>query len=240
MTAKDEVLAVIPARYGSTRFPGKPLAKIKGRPMIHWVVEAAASAEEIDTVVVATDDRRIYDAVEPTTAEPVMTSSEHSSGSDRVAEVAKKYESAEIILNVQGDEPLIESSVLDRGVRALRDSEAGVATYKAPCPAADVENPDVVKVVCRADGRALYFSRSTIPHQRGCTPEYLQHVGIYLYRRAPLLEFVKTEPSSLERAEELEQLRLLENGHDILTVPLSEATVGVDRPEDIPLVEERL
>ncbi len=236
-----EVLGVIPARYGSTRFPGKPLAEIKGRPMIYWVIEAAEQAAEIDQVVVATDDERILEAVKSTPARGQMTSADHTSGSDRVAEVAADSD-AEIIVNVQGDEPLIKGEQLDRGVRGLKQNHGlPVATFKAPCPESEYDDHDVVKVVTRSDGRALYFSRSLVPFPRGeIKHEVYKHIGIYLYRRSALLDFVSNSPSQLEKIESLEQLRLLENGQEILVIDLPEPTLGVDRPDDIPPVEERL
>lgn len=238
--AQTDVLGVIPARYGSSRFPGKPLAEINGKPMVNRVAEAAASAREIDRVVVATDDARIMEAVENSPAEGRMTAADHESGSDRVAEVAADSD-ADIVLNIQGDEPLITGEELDKGVCGLKENpEIPVATFQAPCPEAEYEDADVVKVVTRADSRALYFSRSLVPHPRGETTEIYKHIGIYLYRREALLEFVETSPSKLERVEELEQLRLLENGHEILLLDLPEPTLGVDRPEDIARVEARL
>ncbi|MFP4686746.1 MAG: 3-deoxy-manno-octulosonate cytidylyltransferase [bacterium] len=238
--SEEKVIGIIPARYESTRFPGKPLAKIKDRTMIEWVVDAAVAAREIDEVYVATDDRRIVEVVEKTAAKAIMTPAGLSTGSDRVAVVARQKE-AEIIVNIQGDEPLIRGTDLDRGIRALRRHPSlGVASFKAPCPPAEFENPDVVKVVTDAENRSLYFSRSPVPFLRGEETGVYQHVGIYIYRKEALFSFMRCEPTPLEKAEKLEQLRILENGGQILMVDLDYPTVGVDRPEDIKEVEDRL
>jgi 3-deoxy-manno-octulosonate cytidylyltransferase (CMP-KDO synthetase) len=238
--SEEKVIGIIPARYESTRFPGKPLAKIHDRPMIQWVVEAAGSARQIDEIYVATDDKRIAEAAKNTAARAVMTPSDIASGSDRVAVVARQKE-ADIIINIQGDEPLISGEDLDRGVRALRrNKDLSVASFRAPCPEEDFENPDVVKVVSDAQNHSLYFSRSPVPFLRGEKTDVYQHVGIYIYRREALFSFLRMKSTALEKAEKLEQLRLLENGRQILLVDLKEATVGVDRPEDIIEVEKRL
>lgn len=234
------VIAVIPARYGSTRYPGKPLATILDRPMIEWVVEGVGQSRRIDRVLVATDDRRIHEAVQSTDATPVMTSSDHASGSDRVAEVARSRE-CDILVNVQGDEPLVEGRELDRGIEALIDQpEVPVASFYAPCPPEQHEDPDAAKVVLDRRRRALYFSRSPIPFDRSSSATLYQHVGIYVFRRDYLLRFQAREPTPLERAERLEQLRVLEHGDPIQMVPLEEPTIGVDRPGDVERVEEKL
>ncbi len=237
MNRGNRVVAIIPARYGSTRFPGKPLADVGGRPLIRRVVDRAVAAEEIDRVIVATDDERIVEVVEGTPARGAMTSSDHSSGSDRIAEVAREIK-ADIVVNIQGDEPLIKPGDLDRGVRRMVENpDQPVVTYRAPCPEEEVENPDVVKVVADKFDQALYFSRSPLPYRRGEATAVYQHVGIYIYRHNYLLEYTSREATPLERAESLEQLRVLENGDDILLVELEEPTVGVDRPEDVEKVE---
>ncbi len=236
----SRVLAVIPARHGSTRYPGKPLASILGRPMIEWVVEGVNRSERIDRILVATDDRRIYQSVQGTDATPVMTSPDHESGSDRVAEVARDRE-CEILVNVQGDEPLVRGRELDRGVDTLIDQPGvPVASFYAHCPPGERENPDAAKVVVDRRQRALYFSRSPIPFDRGGDATYHQHVGIYVFRRDYLLRFQRRDPTPLERAERLEQLRILEHGDPIQMVPLEEPTIGVDRPGDVERVEEKL
>lgn len=234
------VLGVIPARYGSRRFPGKPLADILGRPMIEWVREAATEAESLDRVIVATDDQRIYDTVESAGGEARMTSEDCASGSDRVAEVLEE-ETSDYVVNIQGDEPLIRGEDLDRGIEKIcSNSEIPVASFMAPCPDDEVDNNDVVKVVVDNQDRALYFSRSPIPYNRDQEPDYFQHVGIYIYRSDYLTAYRGWERTPLERAESLEQLRVLEHGDSIVMSRLSQPTIGVDRPEDIAPVEARL
>ncbi|MFB6346379.1 MAG: 3-deoxy-manno-octulosonate cytidylyltransferase [bacterium] len=240
MTTDNRVIAVVPARYQSSRFPGKPLAEILDRPMIEWVVEGVEGSELVDETLVATDDARIHDVVEKTPARPVMTDEDISSGSDRVAAVVES-ETADLVLNVQGDEPLVEGSMLDRGIRAMRsDSSVQMGTFMTPATDEQYKNSDDVKVVVDKDNRALYFSRSPIPHQRGEAASVQLHLGIYLYRRDFLLEYSRMEPTPLERSEKLEQLRALENGASIKVVPVERETLGVDRPEDVPKVEQRL
>lgn len=240
MSDEGRVLGVIPARYESTRFPGKPLAEILDRPMIEWVIEGVQESERIDSVLVATDHEEIFEVVEATGAQPVMTSPDHTSGSDRVA-AAVEDRGAQIIVNVQGDEPLVEGETLDRGVRAMQENpEASMGSFMAPLEDEQADDPDVVKVVVDREGFALYFSRSPIPHGRDTNTERYQHVGIYLFRRDFLLEYSRMEPTSLEEAEGLEQLRALENGKEITMVEVDEPTVGVDRPEDIEAVENIL
>jgi len=208
--------------------------------MIEWVVEGVRESERIDEVLVATDHEEIYEVVEATEAEPVMTRSDHSSGSDRVA-AAVEHRDAELIVNVQGDEPLIEGKTLDRGVRAMQENPgASMGSFMAPLEDEQAGNPDVVKVVIDGDGFALYFSRSPLPYGRDTEPDRYQHVGIYLFRRDFLLEYSRMDPTPLEEAEGLEQLRALENGEEITMVEVDEPTVGVDRPEDVEDVEEVL
>lgn len=234
------VLAVIPARYGSTRFPGKPLAEIHGQSMIRWVVNGVKQAETIDEIVVATDDERIYDEVESTTATAEMTSSDIASGSDRVAVVVKDR-TADLVVNVQGDHPLVTGEMLDRGVRELNQApEAPMVSLMTPLNQESIENPDVVKVVVDQSNRALYFSRSPIPYQKGEVPQLYEHVGIYFFQRDFLLDYQSLDPTPLERSERLEQLRVLEHGETIRMVEIDEFTGRVDRPEDIEKVEEHV
>lgn len=234
------VVAVIPARYDSSRFPGKPLATILDRPMIQWVVEGVGESRTIDDIVVATDDQRIVRAVEQTRARPMMTSPDLPSGSDRVAEAVSRIQ-ADVVVNVQGDEPLVRGHDLDRGIRRLVESDAvQLCSFCAPCPPEDVSSPDVVKVVLDRHGDALYFSRSPIPYSDSPDAPYLQHVGIYIFRRSYLVQYTSWDPSPLEQRERLEQLRVLERGDSIRMVQLEKPTVGVDRPEDIERVEQRL
>ena len=233
----SEVTAIIPARWASTRFPGKPLVKLRGKPLVQHVWERALRAKLIDRVIVATDDMRIAEAAFAFGAEVALTSPKHPTGTDRLAEVAAKLKSAPIILNVQGDEPDIAPSTIDRLVRALQqDPKLGMVTAANPITNhADIRNPNVVKVVTDLDGRALYFSRSTIPHDRDGRGgiKYLRHQGIYGYRRKVLLDFVKWKPTPLEQAEKLEQLRALEHGVSIGVIVVKRGSVGVDVPRDV-------
>lgn len=232
------VVGVIPARYGSTRFPGKPLANIAGKPMIQRVYERAERAETLDDILVATDDERILNTVEEFGGTAVMTESEHESGTDRVREVAQNR-TAEIIVNIQGDEPLLDPTVIDALVEAISESVVPVAT---PVTELDTEtaldDENTVKVVIDDSGRALYFSRSPIPSgaEQG---DAWKHIGLYAFTRDMLLKYTQLE-SSLERQEDLEQLRLLENGYDVQTVSVDYEGVDVNTPEDIQRVEEYL
>lgn len=238
------VAVIIPARWASTRFPGKPLVKLRGKPLVQHVWERAKRAKLVDRVIVATDDMRIAEAAFDFGAEVALTSPEHPTGTDRLAEVAKRLKSAPIILNVQGDEPDIAPATIDRLVRALKDNpKLGMVTAANPVTdAADVRNPNVVKVVTSLAGRALYFSRSVIPHDRDGRGgiKYLRHQGIYGYRRKVLLDFVKWKPTALEKAEKLEQLRALENGVSIGVIVVRKASVGVDVPADVAKAERAL
>lgn len=235
-----QTIAVIPARYGSTRFPGKPLAMIAGRPMIQWVYEKAAGATRVDDVLVATDDRRIAAAVESFGGRAVMTSPNHSTGTDRIAEAVEGTE-ADLIVNVQGDEPLVPSEVIDRLVVTMRESGAEMGTVAVPFAysANPPENPNAVKVVTDSQGYALYFSRGLIPHPRegGTAVEPRLHWGLYAYRRDFLKRFVSWPAGRLEKCEMLEQLRALENGARIMVIEAEVRSIGVDMPEDISRVE---
>ena len=238
-----QVAAVIPARYGSTRFPGKPLALIAGVSMIQRVYEATAACREIDEVLVATDDQRIIDAVEAFGGKAVMTSSDHETGTDRIAEAVQDV-AADLIVNVQGDEPLLPTFVLDDLVAAMRNSDAPMGTLAVPFSLAekDADDPNAVKAVVGADGYALYFSRACLPFVRtGGTPvEPLLHWGIYAYRRDFLYQYIAWERTPLEMCEMLEQLRALENGARILVVKTTAQSAGVDVPEDVERVERLL
>ena len=233
----SEVTAIIPARWASTRFPGKPLVQLRGKPLVQHVWERARRAKSVDRVIIATDDMRIAEAAFDFGSEVALTSPKHPTGTDRLAEVAKRLKSAPIILNVQGDEPDIAPSTIDRLVRALQDNpKLGMVTAANPVTdPTDVRNPNVVKVVTDLAGRALYFSRSVIPHDRDGRGgiEYLRHQGIYGYRRKVLLDFVKWKPTPLEKAEKLEQLRALEHGVAIGVIMVKKASVGVDVPADL-------
>ena len=240
-----KVLGIIPARYASTRFPGKPLALIAGRPLIQHVIEQCRKAKSLAEVVVATDDSRIADAVKKF-CRVEMTRADHPSGSDRIAEVAARC-ACDAVVNIQGDEPLIDPKVIDAVAGALAQNEMSTAAVRIRQPA-ELDNPNVVKVVVSAAGRALYFSRRTIPYLReAASPKdvrgqlaafaFLKHLGIYGYRRETLLRLVKFPVSPLEAAEKLEQLRALENGIQIAVVTVAYDSVGVDVPEDVQRVE---
>jgi 3-deoxy-manno-octulosonate cytidylyltransferase (CMP-KDO synthetase) len=236
------VLAILPARYGSTRFPGKPLTPIAGRPMIEHVWERTRMAKGVDEVLIATDDERIRAACEAFGATVEMTRDDHPTGTDRLAEVAARH-AHEVIVNVQGDEPLIEGFVIEAAIEALlSDDQAAMSTVVHRAEPEAFDDPNRVKVVVDALGFALYFSRAQIPFRRkdtGIAP--LQHVGLYCYRRDFLLEFVKLSRTPAEEAEELEQLRALENGYRIRAAEVEGWTsVPVDVPEDVPIVEAAL
>lgn len=239
------VLAVIPARYASTRFPGKPLALIAGRPMIQHVVEQVRRAGRVSGVVVATEDERIVKAAAEFGAQAIMTRSDHRTGTDRVAEVAI-HMPADIYVNVQGDEPLIDPDAIDSVIEAItEDDEIQIAT---PCSAItqpnDIMDPNIVKVVMDFEGNGLYFSRAPVPWVRdtGATvaARHWKHIGLYAFRRNALLEFPTLPPGELERLEQLEQLRWLENGFRIRVVETQYDAVSVDIPEDAARVEKIL
>lgn len=231
-----KAIGVIPARYSSTRFEGKMLADICGKPMIQHVYERACRASLLDKVLVATDDERIQRAVEVFGGEAVMTSPEHPSGTDRIGEAVRNIE-VDVVTNVQGDEPLIEPSAIDAVTKPLlsdRSLSMSTLMWEISDPQ-DLENPNVVKVVTDINGFALYFSRSTIPYRRdhGDYPVY-GHIGIYGYRKDFLLRLIKLKPTALEKTERLEQLRVLENGYRIKVVEVDNYQgVGVDTPEDL-------
>ena len=234
-----DVVAVIPARYASTRLPGKPLLAETGRPLIQHVVEAARSAKSLGRIIVATDDARIAEAVEAFGGEVALTRADHPSGTDRVAEVIRRLPPrVRIVVNLQGDEPEISAEALDQVVGLLeRDPELPMATLATPIRSvADFQDPACVKVVCASDGRALYFSRSPIPNHRDGAPDSeplgLLHLGLYAYRRDFLLGLATLPPSPLERTEKLEQLRVLEAGYSIAVGVVDEPSVGIDTPED--------
>ena len=234
-----KVLCVIPARYASTRLPGKPLSMIAGKPMIQHVYERACQAQLPDEVVVATDNELVEKAVLDFGGKAVMTSPDHPSGTDRLAEVALMYPDVDVIVNVQGDEPMIPPEVIDRLAEAFNgDADLNMATMKVVMDEEDYENPAAVKVVTDQQGYALYFSRSLMPYPRN-KPEgfkVFKHVGIYAYRRNFLLKYAALAPTPLEKAESLEQLRALENGYKIKVLESDFQGIGVDTPEDLSAV----
>jgi 3-deoxy-manno-octulosonate cytidylyltransferase (CMP-KDO synthetase) len=242
------IFGIIPARFGSTRLPGKPLLSDTGKPLIQHVVEAARSASKLDRIIVATDDERIARAVEGFGGEVVMTRSDHPTGTDRVAEVIAKMPEANLIVNLQGDEPELSGEALDLVVSLLEnDPEAPMATLATPIRDESVyRDPSCVKVVASASGRALYFSRSPIPYHRDGLPDFtldppsaLLHLGLYAYRRDFLLGLAQLPPSPLETAEKLEQLRVLEAGYPIALGIVQERSVGIDTPDDYRRFVER-
>jgi len=238
------VIGIIPARYASTRFPGKPLHPIAGKPLIQHVVEQCQRAKSVSEIIVATDDKRIA-IVARKFCRVEMTRADHPSGSDRIAEVAGRLE-CDAVVNIQGDEPLIDPNVIDAVAGALAQVEMSTAATAIQHPG-EFDNPNVVKVVVNAGGRALYFSRRTIPYLREAASRpvheqlaafpFLKHLGIYGFRRETLLRLVKFPVSPLENAEKLEQLRALDNGIQIAVVTVDYDSIGVDAPEDVARVE---
>ena len=238
------VVAVLPARWGSTRFPGKALHPIAGRPLIQHVWERCQRAKKLAGVIVATDDMRIAEVAFDFGAEVAMTSPTHKSGTDRVAEVARKLRGVSHVINVQGDEPMISPRLIDQlaGTLLAEPRLDMITAASRFTPGEDVTNPNVVKVVMDQESNALYFSRAPIPHSRdgiSLAPHY-RHQGIYGYALPLLLKFVKWKPTRLEQTEQLEQLRALEHGVRIRVAVTSRVSTGVDRPEDVALVEKML
>lgn len=229
---------IIPARYASTRFPGKPLALIHGKPMIQCVYEAATQAD-VASATVATDDERIADCVKQFGGQVVLTSSNHPSGTDRCGEAARLLglNADDNIINVQGDEPFITKEVINLLVKKLEQPTISLATLTTPITdTKEIGDPNKVKVVFDKFGKALYFSRHTIPYLRNdqqYTPQYYKHIGIYGYRNQVLQELIKLSESSLEKSEKLEQLRWLENGYSIYVAPCQYQGIGIDTPEDL-------
>jgi len=237
----SKVVAVIPARWASTRFPGKPMAELAGEPMIAHVVRRASEATTVDHVIVATDDERIAKAAVSVGAEAIMTG-ECPSGTDRVAAAVADRDEWEIVINVQGDEPLLAGDNIDVLVEGLlADDEVRMSTLCRPLESERTDDPNAVKVVRDLRGRALYFSRSLIPyprHREAAWKLWRLHLGIYGFRREALQAFVALPPSELEQAEGLEQLRALENGIPILVLDAPHPAFGVDTPEDLERVEK--
>ena len=242
-----KIIGVIPARYGSTRFPGKPLHKIAGKPLIQWVVEQCQKAKSLSKVVVATDDTQIWEVAQEF-CDVEMTRSDHPSGTDRIAEVATRH-ACDALVNIQGDEPLIDPGVIDTVAAALENAEMSTAATGIRDPH-EYDNPNVVKVVVNRAGEALYFSRRTIPYVRDAASApvdgqlaafpFLKHLGIYGYRRQTLLRLVGFPVSPLENAEKLEQLRALDHGIRIAVALVDYESIGVDVPGDVQRVERIL
>src|SRR6202045_526332 len=244
MTA-GKVVVVIPARYGSTRLPGKPLVLLAGKPMIQRVYERAKLAQRADRVIVATDDDRIVKAVQAFGGEARMTRPDHRTGTERVAEVAA-HETGDVFVNVQGDEPLLDPAAVDTAVTALlEESQVAIATVATPIKIpGDIMDPNVCKVVLDFDENALYFSRAPIPWVRDTAAKlqvrHFKHLGLYVFRRDALLEYPPLPQGELERIEQLEQLRWLENGWKIRVAEVEHDAVSVDVPEDVARVEKLL
>jgi 3-deoxy-manno-octulosonate cytidylyltransferase (CMP-KDO synthetase) len=255
MPTDSKVIAVIPARWASSRFPGKPLALIKGKPMVQWVFEQASKAECVSEVIVATDDDRILETVIGFGGHAVMTSSDHESGTDRIAEVARDRE-CEIVVNVQGDEPLIPPENIDRVVRPLLEGvlESTVTLRISIKTHDELMDRNITKVVVDSSSSALYFSKAPIPWNRDewanestqhsfidpLKPFWYKHIGLYAYRKNFLMEFGSLPESRLEKIEKLEQLRILESGFKIKVVDTDLDSIGVDCEEDLALIEKQL
>jgi len=239
----SKAVGIIPARWDSLRFPGKPLHSIAGKPLLKHVWERCLRAENLDLVVIATDDMRVASAAFEWGAEVALTSPKHRSGTNRVAEVARKTKQFAYVINIQGDEPLIDHRLIDKIVQKLRsDRKVGVVTAAHPFEdPADASSPHQVKVVLDLRGNALYFSRAPIPAPRNDNRSlFLRHQGIYGFRRETLLQFVRWKPSPLERSESLEQLRALENGVKVHVLVTATGSPGIDTPEDAAALEQKL
>ncbi|RMI20989.1 MAG: 3-deoxy-manno-octulosonate cytidylyltransferase [Calditrichaeota bacterium] len=236
------MIVIIPARYGSTRLPGKPLIPIAGKPLIQRVYEQACRIPGVDRILIATDDARIAAAVEAFGGEVRLTPKEIATGSERVGFVAREVE-AEVVVNLQGDEPLISPPAVAQAIRAVQnDPDLGVATLGCPLTSErEWQNPSVVKVLRDHTGHALYFSRAPIPFHRDMpfepSPMVLRHIGVYVFRKAFLREYLSWPEGDLERREKLEQLRILERGHPIRVIQTEACSPGVDTPEDVTIVE---
>ena len=230
----DAAIAIIPARYSSTRFPGKPIAEINGKTLIEHVYRRVEQASLVDRIVVATDDRRIADAVERFGGTAIMTRNDHPSGTDRLAEAAGELDTDTLVVNVQGDEPLVEPVIIDQAITAARLGDADIVTLMTRLDPDDANNPNRVKVVVDRNGIALYFSRSRIPSSGTC----FLHLGLYAYTVRFLKKFTRLQPTPLEIAERLEQLRALEHGYRIRVVEVESQSWGIDTPADLERFRE--
>jgi 3-deoxy-manno-octulosonate cytidylyltransferase (CMP-KDO synthetase) len=238
-----KIIAVIPARYGSTRFPGKPLVKLKDKPLIQWVIEGAKSAKLVSEIYVATDDQRIADAVTAAGGKFLMTRSECPTGTDRIFEATKDLQ-FDVVLNIQGDEPQITAEYIDLLAKAFMDQPSlDMATLAHPIAVEDIENPNAVKVIKNANHEAIYFSRFAIPYSReklSGEPVCEKHIGLYGYSKTFLNKFCNSEQSAIEKAESLEQLRALHLGAKIKVLSVKKPIQGVDTPEDLARLEKLL
>lgn len=247
-----KVLVIIPARYASTRFPGKPLALLGGKPVVQWVWEGVTSGGRFTDAIVATDDERIVSAVSAFGGQALLTASNHRSGTDRCGEVVERLKAQgrtyDVVINVQGDEPFVRQDQLRLLAECFDSPDTEIATLKTVLRSTeDLLSPNNVKVVCDMQGRALYFSRQPIPHLRGTVQEqwaksqtYFKHVGIYAFRTATLAKLVRLPQSPLELSEGLEQLRWLENGYKIAVRETEVANIGIDTPADLSAAESFL
>lgn len=237
-----KIIAIIPSRYGSTRFPGKPLALIKGKPMIQWVCENVSKAENISEVYVATDNQRIYDAVTAFGGKALMTSDQHTCGTDRLAECVGilRLSDEDIILNIQGDEPLIRKEMVEDLISCFDSPDVYMGTLKKKIEVeSELENPNVVKVITDVNDNAIYFSRFCLPYERDCKKaEHYKHIGAYGYTAKFLKQYSNMAKTSLEIAESLEQLRVIQYGLKIRVKETKYQTIGVDTPEQLKQVEE--
>jgi 3-deoxy-manno-octulosonate cytidylyltransferase (CMP-KDO synthetase) len=231
----DAATAVIPARFNSTRFPGKPIVEIDGKTLIEHVYRRVEQARLVSRILVATDDRRIADVVRSFGGSAVMTREDHPSGTDRLAEAVEDFNPSALIVNVQGDEPMIEPGDIDKAVNAANAGDAEIVTLMTRLDSARASDPNRVKVVTDRRGRALYFSRSKIPSSGTC----FLHIGLYVYRVGFLKEFTRLEPARLELAEQLEQLRALDYGYRIRVVEVDSESWGIDTPEDLERFREK-
>ena len=237
----NKIVSIIPARYQSSRFPGKPLALIAGKPMIQWVYERVKTVQQISEVYVATDDQRIYDCVKLFGGKAIMTG-ECVCGSDRVYQACKDI-NCEIVLNIQGDEPMIKTEMIQDLISAFNDPSVQMATLKKEIfTESDINNPNIAKLIIDENNNAIYFSRSTIPYNRDNRDDvhYFKHIGVYGYTKEFLKKFVEMRQSSLEKAEQLEQLRAIENGYKIRVIETQYQSIGVDLPEHIKVVEDEM
>jgi 3-deoxy-manno-octulosonate cytidylyltransferase (CMP-KDO synthetase) len=242
MTTPLRTLGVIPARLASTRLPRKVLREVAGRPLLAWVVEAARACPQLDRVLVATDSEEVAELCQRIGCAVELTAANLASGTDRIHAVAQLID-ADVYVNIQGDEPLLRPEHIAALLRPFARAEVDVSTLKVRCTEENIANPNAVKVVTAADGRALYFSRAAIPYHRDAAdpaPQYWKHIGLYAYRKRALNLFPTLPPSGLERAERLEQLRFLENGIAIYVEATEHDTIGVDTEADLRMVEARL
>lgn len=236
------IIGIIPARYASTRFPGKPLIDLKGKSMIQRVYEGAKASSQLSDVIVATDDRRIYDHVLGFGGKVFMTSEEHTTGTDRCGEVAQEVH-ADVVINIQGDEPLVDHRQLDQLCEAFKDEKVQIATLGIPMThdVSDLNDPNRIKIVKAANGDAIYFSRSAIPFERSERGyPFMRHIGLYAFRTETLLELIRLKPCLLEETESLEQLRWIYYGYKIRVVETNIETPNIDTPEDIEKVLRNL